>query len=253
MCNKPGRLRVTAAMHNRKPDRTEETRGNFQLPDVQRVLPPDSRCSALCLRCQRLGSSSSRLQRGLLWVFFRFKGVEAPSAVVFILPNKSEHTQAGLDSHLKTLYSLTLVLLFSLSFSQSKAWPAHSMWFICLLGCLCQIGNISKHLQPRFCGVDVITALQALLFIFRLSRAGRGEVFSHRGSADRSTNSVNKASERLCLHHICVFVCHGKEEQEKAGRGEWDWNLRFCFAREERSHFCHSVHMLGLSQHLFAE
>lgn len=40
MCNKPGRLRVTAAMHNRKPNRTEETQGNFQLPDVQSVLPP---------------------------------------------------------------------------------------------------------------------------------------------------------------------------------------------------------------------
>lgn len=49
-----------------------------------------------------------------------FKGVEATKIVLSILPNKREHTQAGLDSHLKTLYSLTLVLLFSLSFSQSK-------------------------------------------------------------------------------------------------------------------------------------
>lgn len=47
-----------------------------------------------------------------------FKGVEAKEIVLSILPNKREHTQAGLDSHLKTLYSLTLVLLFSLSFSQ---------------------------------------------------------------------------------------------------------------------------------------
>ncbi len=49
-----------------------------------------------------------------------FKGEEATKIVLSILPNKREHTQAGLDSHLKTLYSLTLVLLFSLSFSQSR-------------------------------------------------------------------------------------------------------------------------------------
>lgn len=132
------------------------------------MLPPTADVQRSVFVSKLLGSSSSRLQHALLWLFFRFKGVEAPNAVVFILPNKSEHTQAGLDSHLKTLYSLTLVLLFSLRFSQLKAWPAHSMWFICLLGCLCQIGNISKHLQLRFCSVDVITALQGLLFIFRL-------------------------------------------------------------------------------------
>lgn len=111
MCSKAGRPKMTAAMHNRKGNRTDETQGNFQIPDVQSVLPPDSRCSEICLCCQRLGNTSSHLQHALLWVFFRFKGVEAPNAVVFILPNKSEHTQAGLDSHLKTLYSLTLVLL----------------------------------------------------------------------------------------------------------------------------------------------
>lgn len=80
--------------------------------------------------------------------FFLFflKGWRQTKIVLSILSNKRSTPMLGLDSHLKTLYSLTLVLLFSLSFSQSKAWPAHSMWFICLLGCLCQIGNISKHL-----------------------------------------------------------------------------------------------------------
>lgn len=108
-----------------------------RLPDVLRsyVWLPCALAAALPL-------SNTRFFR----IFFLFKGVEATKIVLSILPNKREHTQAGLDSHLKTLYSLTLVLLFSLSFSQSKAWPAHSMWFICLLGCLCQIGNISKHL-----------------------------------------------------------------------------------------------------------
>lgn len=34
---------------------------------------------------------------------FFFKGVEATKIVLSILPNKREHTQAGLDSHLKTV------------------------------------------------------------------------------------------------------------------------------------------------------
>lgn len=154
MYNKPELLRLCTARHNRKPARMEETPCNLRLPDVQTVLPAVSRCSSkICLTALRLGSSSSPLQHTVSFGFSSFfKGVEATKIVLSILPNKREHTQAGLDSHLKTLYSLTLVLLFSLSFSQSKAWPAHSMWFICLLGCLCQIGNISKHLGLSILG-----------------------------------------------------------------------------------------------------
>lgn len=40
MCNEPGRLKMTAAMHNRKGNRTAETQGNFQTPDVQIARPP---------------------------------------------------------------------------------------------------------------------------------------------------------------------------------------------------------------------
>lgn len=132
----------------------EETQCNLRLPDVQTVLPAVTRCSSkICLTGLRLGSRSSPLRHTFPQDFLPFfNGVEATKIVLSILPNKREHTQAGLDPHLKTLYSLTLVLLFSLSFSQSKAWPAHSMWFICLLGCLCQIGNISKHLGLCFLG-----------------------------------------------------------------------------------------------------
>lgn len=56
--------------------------------------------------------------------------------------------RTGLDSHLKTLYSQTLVLLFSLSFSQWKAWPASQhVIYLPFWGGLCQIGNISKHFE----------------------------------------------------------------------------------------------------------
>lgn len=148
MYNKPELLRLCTARHNRKPDRMEETRCNLRLPDVQTMLPAVTRCSPkICLMALRLGNSSSPLQHTFLEDFLSFlKGwrqlrLSSPFSQI-----KGSTPKLGLDSHLKTLYSLTLVLLFSLSFSQSKAWPAHSMWFICLLGCLCQIGNISKHL-----------------------------------------------------------------------------------------------------------
>lgn len=148
MYDKPKRLRLCTARHNRKPDRMEETQCNLRLPDVQTVLPSVTRCSSkICLTAQRLGSSSSPLQHThFLRISSFLKGWRQQRLSSPFSQIKREHTQAGLDSHLKTLYSLTLVLLFSLSFSQSRAWPAHSMWFICLLGCLCQIGNISKHL-----------------------------------------------------------------------------------------------------------
>lgn len=169
MYNTSKLLRVDTAGHNRKPDRMEETQCNPRLPDVQTVLPTVSRCSAkIRLTGRRVGSSSSPSQTHVALGFSSFfKGVEANGDCPLHSPQiKGEHTQAGLDSHLKTLYSLTLVLLFSLSFSQSKAWPAHSMWFICLLGCLRQIGNISKHLELRFCGVDVVMTLQGVLLRF---------------------------------------------------------------------------------------
>lgn len=150
MYNESKLLRPCTARHNRKPDRVEEMRSvTFGYQMSKRCYPrlPDVLRSSVCLPCAlaaALPSSNAHLSS----IFLPLKGVEAPKTVLSILPNKREHTQAGLDSHLKTLYSLTLVLLVlsSLRFSQPKAWPARSMWFICLLGCLCQIGNISKHL-----------------------------------------------------------------------------------------------------------
>lgn len=133
---------------------------NAQLPDVRSVLPAVTRCSLNFCLCAL--SVCSTWQQSLLsntqfyMITLTFKGVEAQKIVLFSLSNKREHTQAGLDSHLKALYSFTLVLLFSPNFSQSKAWPTRSLWFICLRGCFFQIGNISKHLQLRRSDMDVI-------------------------------------------------------------------------------------------------
>lgn len=121
MCDTPELLRLSTPWHNRKPNRIDETQRNLWLPDVQMLLPVSRACSKICLICQRLGSGSSRLQHTFLWDFPPFiKGWRQQRLSSPLSQIKREHTQAGLDSHLKTLYSLTLVLLFSLSFSQSK-------------------------------------------------------------------------------------------------------------------------------------
>lgn len=127
-CHEPERPAAWTARHNRKPDRMEEPQRNLQRPDVQTMLPAVTRCSSkICVMAPRPGSSSPRCSTRFSKFSFLFKGAEATQIVLSILPNKRSTPKLGLDAHLKTLYSLTLVLLFSLSFSQSKAWPAHSM------------------------------------------------------------------------------------------------------------------------------
>ena len=131
---------------------------------------------SVCSTWQRNKTSKTHGSLELSWLLKGWRLNRLSSSLS--LSNKREHTQAGLDSHLKTLYSFILVLLFSLNFSQCKAWPTGSLWFICLQGCLCQIGNISKHLELRCSDMDVImtvhgTAMQMSQIWVNLIKPGR--------------------------------------------------------------------------------
>lgn len=99
------------------------------------------------------------------------------------------------------------------------------MWFICLLGCLCQIGNISKHLQLRFCSVDVIAALQGLLFKSRLIRPGLGKRVSHCRSAAWREISVWKRPALGKEANVGVLVSQERRVGKKS-RSEGRLNLR---------------------------